>query len=1556
MMNDLTMNLIKKREHLNNELTADNLVDLLRWRSVNQPDKHAYTFLVDGEDEAIKWTYSHLDAAARATASWLQTTTQPGDRALILHPPGLDYIAAFFGCLYAGVVAVPAYPPRVNNRPMPRLQAIVADAQAKVALTTARILESVERRFELAPDLAALQWLATDDLPHLNPSSGGEEAIISPQDFAFFQYTSGSTAAPKGVMLTHGNLMHNLGLINAYFEVGQNDRGVIWLPPYHDMGLIGGILQPLYGGIPVTLMSPVAFLQKPVRWLQAITKTGATQSGGPNFAYDLCVDKITPEQREGLDLSSWNVAFNGAEPVRAETMQRFSEAFGPYGFRREAFYPTYGMAEATLLISGSVKADLPKTLAVDRVELAHHRVVPFPDSLPVGEGTASSPSGEGLRRGNNRQTLVSSGRIAGDQIVRIVDPQSSQALPDGEIGEIWASSPSIAQGYWRNPEATERNLRARLAGRSESSFAERPFLRTGDLGFMLDGDLYVTGRLKDLIIIRGRNHYPQDIEQTAADSHPAFARDGGAAFSVDVDGEERLVLALEVRRSFRKTAVTELAQAARQAIAAHHGLELQALVLLKPLRIPRTSSGKIRRNASRLAYLDGKFDAIGVWEAGETVNRQQKIENKKQPTPSPQPPTTKSVSEVQDWLIERLAKQLNLAPEKIDTAQPLDSYGLDSLVAIELSGELGQWLGQDLPGNLLLEHDTIAALAAHLGADEEVKRSKGEETRPAQRPITPSPLHPFTEYVNPYLGELLANFKMDKRFVRAEGCYLWDEDGERYLDFIAMYGALPFGFNHPAIWDAVNDVQTMALPSFAQPSMLDAAGELAQRLIELAPPGLQYVTYANSGAEAAEAAFKLARAATGKLGILSTDNSFHGKTLGALSATGRPYYQQPFGAPVKGFSRIPYGDLAALEAELRQNHAQIAAFIVEPIQGEGGIVEPPSGYLAGARELCARYGVLLIVDEIQTGLGRTGHIFVTNAERVRPDVMLVAKALGGGLIPIGAMLCTEEVYVEEFAIKHTSTFAANTLACRVGLRVLDALTQENEGLLWQVAENGAYLKAELEKLQRQYAPILTAVRGRGYMLGLEFSADREAYGRQCLLGPMAEQEMLTAVIASYMLNVEKIRVAPTLNGNSVLRLEPPLIADRAMCDVVIGAVDRLLAILAAGNTAQLMAHLVGKSPHLIPPPEGEEARVPLPLGGARGGKDDGRFAFLVHPLTPRSYVDFDSSLAVFSDDELADLTARWQGTVEPFVVGAARIVSKTGASAYGEFIGIPFTADELMAMPQAEAAAELRKGVELAKARGALIVGLGSYTSIASLNGRLLTDADIPLTTGNSYTVVSTVQAIEKMAEQRGLELTQASAAIIGATGSIGRATAVLLAEQVGRLILIGNPAHPEHSLARLQAVAADAAGYLALENGQGWEKLTADGRLILTTDADQYLPQADIVVTATSSTSGLLNARNLKQNAIVCDTSQPSNVSEAVQRQRPDVLVMEGGIIAVPGRPDLGWEFGLEPGESFACMAETMMLALEKRYRHGSLGLNLAIEFLDLIRQLAEKHGFGLA
>ncbi|EKP95021.1 aminotransferase class III-fold pyridoxal phosphate-dependent enzyme [Thermaerobacter subterraneus] len=857
-------------------------------------------------------------------------------------------------------------------------------------------------------------------------------------------------------------------------------------------------------------------------------------------------------------------------------------------------------------------------------------------------------------------------------------------------------------------------------------------------------------------------------------------------------------------------------------------------------------------------------------------------------------------------------------------------------------------------------------------------------------------MHPFRQYVNPHLAELLEQIQMDKRFVRGEGCWLWDDQGRRYLDFVAAYGALPFGFNPPEIWAALEEARHRGEPSFVQPSFLNAAGELARRLIEVAPPGLRYVTFANSGAEAVEAAIKLARAATGRPRILSTDNGFHGKTFGALSATHRAAYQDAFFAPAEGFDKVPYGDLEALERALAARPGEYAAFLVEPIQGEGGIVVPPPGYLREAREVCRRHGVLFIADEVQTGLGRTGVLFACQAEGVTPDAITLAKALGGGLMPIGAVLCTEEVYTEEFATKHSSTFAGNTLACRAGLAALDLLTRDEQALVRHVAETGEYLRQGLLAIQRRHPRVIREVRGRGFMLGIQFGVDREAFPGN-LLGVMGEQELLTPVIASYLLNVEGLRVAPTLNGADVIRIEPPLIATRAECDYALAAIERVVELIDRDDTAALLRHLVSPQattgqavdrparhqPALLAVRSREPEEAVAPSGDPR----EGRFAFLVHPVDLENYPEFDPSLAAFSRAELEELAGRWNHLLKPFRIGRTRVVSAAGATAYGEFYAVPRTADEFLAMPQAEAVAEIEEAIELARENGARIVGLGAYTSVVTRGGLHLRDAGVALTTGNSFTVVAAVEAIAEASRRLGFPLGQGTVAVVGATGAIGRATALLLAGEVRRLVLIGNPARPEQSRRRLLRVAADLARHVlslaasgrplgplaqVLVEFGGWpdpaepaeaflprlEAWLAAGRcpLVVTTDLDAMLPQADVVVTATSSTAHLVTPRNVKFGAVVCDLSRPPNVSREVGDARPDVLVIDGGVIEVPGRPSMGWNFGFERGLVYACMAETMMLALEHHYRHTSLGADLNLETILWLKDLARQHGFRLA
>ena len=565
-----------------------NLVELLRHRALHQADDAGFRYLADGERLLEVWTYADVDRKARAIAASLQAMGLEGERALLLYPSGLDFVAAFFGCLYANVTAVPAYPPR-RNRNMARIDAIANDAEAKIALTTFEVLERVQTMITDTPALQRLRWRATDQWDD-ELAEHWRRPDVHGETLAFLQYTSGSTGTPKGVMLTHSNLMHNSAMITYAFEHSRSGSGCFWLPLYHDMGLIGGILQPLYMGRPNTLLSPTHFLQKPVRWLEAVSQSGATISGGPNFAYDLCAEKVTAEQKRTLDLSRWTLAFNGAEPVRAETIDRFSKAFAECGFRREAFYPCYGLAEATLIVTGGFKQSPPVVKAFDAAALEKHQVVP------------AEKGGKGAR------SLVGSGGNLLDQNIVIADPETGEPCGESRVGEIWVSGPSVAQGYWRRDEETQRTFHARL------SDGRGPFLRTGDLGILQDGELFVTGRLKDLIIIHGVNYYPQDIEAAVDTAHKDIKPGTGAAFAVGEDGAERLVVVQELGRR-RGLDFTEITTAVRKRIAAEFELAVSAIVLLKTGSIPKTSSGKIQRHACQAGYLAGTLAAVATWSA-----------------------------------------------------------------------------------------------------------------------------------------------------------------------------------------------------------------------------------------------------------------------------------------------------------------------------------------------------------------------------------------------------------------------------------------------------------------------------------------------------------------------------------------------------------------------------------------------------------------------------------------------------------------------------------------------------------------------------------------------------------------------------------------------------------------------------------------------------------------------------------------------------------------------------------------------------------------------------
>src|SRR5205085_4183529 len=461
------------------------LLDLLRRSALEQPLRRAFTYLHEGETEAAHLTAGELDQQARAIGGLLQSLKAKGERALLVYPAGLEFIAAFFGCIYGGVIAVPMAPPNPARlgRTLPKFQAVAKDAQPSVVLTVRSILDKFEPILAMATDLKALRWLATDDI---SPDLSAEWQEFSPatSSLAYLQYTSGSTSLPKGVMVSHENVFYDAACLEADWAHNEDSVIVNWLPHFHDFGLLYGKVQPIYSSVPCILMSPIAFLQKPSRWLQALSYYKGTHCAAPNFAYDLCVRKTPPAQRAALDLSNWRVAGNGGEPVRKDTLERFSEAFGPAGFRMNAFCPGWGLAEGTLRVTGTRYADRPVYKTVLAAELKHRRVVETDEQQEGG------------------QTFVGSGSPAPSTEVAIVNPETLTRCAPDEVGEIWVSGPCVTQGYWNRPEETERTFQAHLA-----EMKEGPFLRTGDLGFFKDNVIFIAGRCKDMIIIRGTNYY-----------------------------------------------------------------------------------------------------------------------------------------------------------------------------------------------------------------------------------------------------------------------------------------------------------------------------------------------------------------------------------------------------------------------------------------------------------------------------------------------------------------------------------------------------------------------------------------------------------------------------------------------------------------------------------------------------------------------------------------------------------------------------------------------------------------------------------------------------------------------------------------------------------------------------------------------------------------------------------------------------------------------------------------------------------------------------------------
>ncbi len=720
-------------------MSFHNIPALLRYRANLHPLRLAARFIGDnGTIDSV--SYGELYTRSLAVAATLRqlrpvatpqadqgcsppshddqrATSAAAPRVVLLFPPGIDFLPAFFGAQIAGWIPVTTCYPK-PHRSMPRIDSVVKDCTPALMLTNQETLSTIDRN-RLSAQAAALTTITVEECI-AQVSASSDETVSSIDDdpcaeLALLQYTSGSTNDPKGVMVSHENIMANLRMIAEGFhlEMDHSDSNlaptsVSWLPFFHDMGLVGGVLAPIYLGLQSVFLSPQSIVQRPLRWLQAISDYRAIVSGGPNFAYELCADRIAPDQMSSLDLGSWQLAFCGAEPIRARALQTFEQRFSSVGFRSDAFYPCYGLAEATLIVSGGDGPGKLHTTDVSRNALRAGRV----------EIAAS-------RQRNDSVTMVDCGQAMDGTVLRIVHPETAQSLPEGAIGEIWLHGPSIARGYWNRPEENQNRF-CSLAANTDSrgsqrwlgwfSGSKRPgptddrlYFRTGDLGFLHQGHLYVSGRIKDLIIIRGRNYAPQDIEASVIQlGGPIENR--VVAFPVEGPRAEGLGIVVEVSRSASHEQLPLLVRDIRRAIIDEHEIDPRTVLICRPATIPMTTSGKVQRSATAKLYSDALIEARYQWTRSGSTEAP--------PLPIPRLPESAKPSDrewiqgqVCEWLGQWLITRIGITPQEISADRRFDDYGLDSLAAVELSGELEDWSGVELTPTRAWENPTIADMS-----------------------------------------------------------------------------------------------------------------------------------------------------------------------------------------------------------------------------------------------------------------------------------------------------------------------------------------------------------------------------------------------------------------------------------------------------------------------------------------------------------------------------------------------------------------------------------------------------------------------------------------------------------------------------------------------------------------------------------------------------------------------------------------------------------------------------------------------------------------------------
>ena len=716
-----------------------NLVEQLNYWVETKSDNLAFAFMSDGENVSQEWSFSKLTQRAESVAAELQNRKLKGQRILLLYPPCLEFIEAFFGCQFAGAIPVPAFPPR-KSRNGGRIDLIAQDADAKLVFTNRETITRMENMLDETECLKEIPILASEEIPD-GLSDEYKTIDIQKSDIGLLQYTSGSTGSPKGVILTHGNLIENCKMITHAFQIFQQGSGISWLPTYHDMGLVGGILNPLFIGRSSHLMPPLTFLAKPSRWLHAISKMKGTIAGGPNFAYQLCVDKVDAEDMEGLDLSSWEVAFNGAEPVRSRTLQAFNEKFAPVGFNPTAHYPCYGMAETTLLVTGGHKQQPPIIRSFDKNKLDQYSAIPSDDQ--------------------DARELVGCGHVQPDEEIVIVDPNTNERLGENSIGEIWVQGSSVGNGYWEKPEESQISFAASYNG------SDQKFLKTGDLGFFSEGQLFVTGRLKDLIIVRGVNRYPQDIESTVENSSEKLQSSGTAAFAVDIEGHERLVIVSEIERS-REKDWSEVIDLVKKNVTAEHDLPPDGVVMVRTGSIQKTSSGKIQRHACKAAFLDGSLKIIDQWIGWESA--QDSLGDRNQLVAEESMPAAEDLDQsvVETVLAQIKAVAKDRARNMTMSTNIVIDLGLDSLERLQIANNLEEHYRARFPDEVLQEIETVqevvSAIVQHFDISAEVRGQK-LETPTAKRIDGEIP----EEYFNFELTPEVARFERQKKMIDTSG-------------------------------------------------------------------------------------------------------------------------------------------------------------------------------------------------------------------------------------------------------------------------------------------------------------------------------------------------------------------------------------------------------------------------------------------------------------------------------------------------------------------------------------------------------------------------------------------------------------------------------------------------------------------------------------------------------------------------------------------------------------------------------------------------------------------